>query len=780
MQREYFIRGRRKSAEQIDGVRALRVAADSRTWQQRSAGAVAAMPRPEGLTIASETLEAFENARWFIVRPDEATHRALAARQALPGVEADGVLVVREGGRAAIATRRLAVQIDPALDDTAVLGVLRAAGLEPVQRLRFAPNLWEADTTVHADALEASVALHGRAGFVFAEPSFVEHIPPRLTPTDPRYGDQWQWSNTGQAGGTAGADVSAEDAWNHTRGAGIRVAVIDNGFDADHEDLAAGIVAVSGAFLDPPGPATVAFAPGAGNLSDWEHGTFCAGMVGARQNNTRGVSGAAPECELMLIECMGDQVGTQTTLARAVAYAADPSTEVPGSPADAGADILVSSLGPNVAEWELTQTLELAIEAAATNGRQGRGMAIFWAASNGENVDVSEDEVVSHADVIAVVRSTRDDLEGNAARGAEVELIAPGVDVVSTTNGDTYGTKTGTSYAAPCAAGCAALALAVNPDLTRDELRATMRDTADKIGGVVYDANGHHVDYGFGRVNAMAAVRAAALRVTIETTQLDFDDVPEGETTARSITWQCRSIEPVTFEIVAAPTAAGVQALFPGPLSLPTPGVGAGAKARMWFVWTGGAAGSITSGEVRVRCVQTGEEWTVPIRGNSIARPTTAVMLVLDQSGSMGWNAGDGRTRVQVLRDAARIFVDVLQPQNGVGIVRFDHDAYDGMPVTLAGPEVFGAGRAQAALEIAAHLANPQGATSIGDGLERGAARLAAASGYDHKATIVLTDGQETADKRIAMVAGSITDRTFAIGLGRPEDIDPAALTAVT
>jgi thermitase len=56
---------------------------------------------------------------------------------------------------------------------------------------------------------------------------------------------------------------------------------------------------------------------------------------------------------LMLIAALGDQVGTQTTLARAVAYAGDPRTEVPtANPAD-GADILVSSLGPNGADWNL-------------------------------------------------------------------------------------------------------------------------------------------------------------------------------------------------------------------------------------------------------------------------------------------------------------------------------------------------------------------------------------------------------------------------------------------
>ena len=335
------------------------------------------------------------------------------------------------------------------------------AGLRVRGRLRFAPNLFEVDAGPGEDSLAASLRLHEDPRFEFAEPAFTEHIPVRMTPTDPRFGEQWQWSNTGQNGGVAGADVGAEKAWEHTRGKGIRVAVIDNGFNAEHEDLKAGVAGGIRLLLRRHRSCDVH--QSSVGMPDGDHGTFCAGMVGARHNNNVGGCGAAPESELMLVACLGDQVGTQTTLARAVAYAADPSTEVVGAdPAD-GADILVSSLGPNGADWDLTQTLDLALQFAAANGRSGRGLAIFWAASNGRNVDVLKDEVVSHPDVIAVVRSTRKDLEDNAARGPEVELIAPGVDVFSTTGDGAYETSTGTSFAAPCAAGCAALALSMNP-----------------------------------------------------------------------------------------------------------------------------------------------------------------------------------------------------------------------------------------------------------------------------------------------------------------------------
>lgn len=508
MIREYVVRGERKTLEEIDNVVAVKVTANERGDASAGASAFGSEARVDDTGMSADTAEAFRGALWVFVEPSPTTDRALVAPEAVTAADDAGKLVRRPNGRFGIVTKRLNVQLRQDISETDSEQALVDRGLRLLTRLRFAPNLFEVDANAHEDALAASVELSDDPRFTLAEPSLVEHVPVRLTPTDPRYGEQWQWSNTGQDGGTVGADAHAEAAWDRTRGAGIRVAVIDNGFHPTHEDLQAGVVDASG-FFGQIGTSPVTFVPGTAGMPTNNHGTFCAGMVGARQDNGRGGCGAAPECSLMLVACLGDQVGTQTTLARAVSYTADPSTEVTGADPATGADILVSSLGPNGADWDLTATLQLALEFAAAQGRGGRGLGIFWAASNGNNVDVVADEVVSHPDVIAVVRSTRRDLEDNAARGPEVELIAPGVDVLSTTGNGGYGTSTGTSFAAPCAAGCAALALSINPALTRDELRLIMRESADKIGGVAYDADGHNDDYGFGRVNAQQAVALA-------------------------------------------------------------------------------------------------------------------------------------------------------------------------------------------------------------------------------------------------------------------------------
>ncbi|MET8679367.1 S8 family serine peptidase [Streptomyces sp. NPDC004647] len=508
--RHYYHRDRLVEVEQLDDVVAVKVGVDDR-GEAVTRGSVLGTSARAALReadIDDEAADAFARAHWVFVKPSQQTRETVAAGEQPAGTESVGKVIRRSNGRIGIATDLLNVQLDPSLSQAEAERELEAAGLDVVTRLNFAKNLYEVRAAGAEDALAASEDLHENRSFVFAEPSFIEHVPQRSAPTDPRYPDQWQWNNTGAGGGTAGADVDIERAWDRTTGTGIQVAVIDNGFDAQHQDLAAGVGSTSGFYSD--GVVGTTFTQSIVGMPDSNHGTFCAGMVGARRDNGVGGVGAAPDCELMLVACLGDTVGTQTTLARGVAYAANPATEVPGAdPAD-GADILVCSLGPNDADWDLTSTLELAIEDAAANGRQGRGLAIFWAASNGHNVSVTKDEVVSHPDVIAVVRSTRHDLEDNAARGPEVELIAPGVDVLSTRSGDVYGTSTGTSFAAPCAAGCAALALSMNPALTRDKLRDVMRNSADRIGGVVYDAAGHNDDYGFGRVNAFEAVAVAA------------------------------------------------------------------------------------------------------------------------------------------------------------------------------------------------------------------------------------------------------------------------------
>lgn len=272
--------------------------------------------------------------------------------------------------------------------------------------------------------------------------------------------------------------------------------------------------------------------------------------------------------------------------------------------------------------------------------------------------------------------------------------------------------------------------------------------------------------------------------LNLATPTINFNDVPEGVQTARAVVFDVASCVNETFTIIAGPTVnsgpAGTVLGTPLGLQVVSPPAAGTRQARLWITYTGTADGDTATGEVTVRHDRTAQQWVVAIVANTISRPTVAVVLVLDKSGSMAADAGDGRTREQVLRDSAQPFVNVIQADNGIGVVAFDHDATTVMPIQTVGDLNFGVGRSTARTAVANHTLNPLGLTAIGDGIELARTMLNAAVGFHHKAMIVLTDGYDTDHLTVDEVApGVIDQRVFAIGLGRPDEIRATALTTL-
>ena len=206
----------------------------------------------------------------------------------------------------------------------------------------------------------------------------------------------------------------------------------------------------------------------------------------------------------------------------------------------------------------------------------------------------------------------------------------------------------------------------------------------------------------------------------------------------------------------------------------------------LWVTYTGTTDGDTILPEdgysVTVTNPQTEQEWTIPITANTIARPTSAVMLSLDKSGSMENASGIGSSkRIDVLKFSANILADVIQEGNGLGIVAFDQNPHD--VLSLVGPlgpvSPFDVDRTNIKSAISGFTPTPGGLTAIGDGIERAQLRLNPVSGYDSKSIIVFTDGKETAPKFIEDVADQINDRVFAIGLGKAGNINPSALNEI-
>jgi Mg-chelatase subunit ChlD len=278
-------------------------------------------------------------------------------------------------------------------------------------------------------------------------------------------------------------------------------------------------------------------------------------------------------------------------------------------------------------------------------------------------------------------------------------------------------------------------------------------------------------------------------QVTLQSPSLVFNDVPAGETAARAVVLSVRSCHDVSLNITAGPTVvtgpAGTNfgVLLGNAVTVHTVSSIGPPLARLWISYKGTSPGDIATGTLTVSCAETNQNFVIPISANTIARPTVATMLVLDQSGSMGWLAGiDTHTkRIDILHQAATQFVQLAQDSSrqgdGVGMVSFDNNAYPGVGVTRNN----GTGFDLAPVVTAIQSLQPQGATSIGAGLQLGSNTLNPVTGYDQQAIIVFTDGLENTAPYIADIQSSINnrDRTFAIGLGTAQQVSVAALTAL-
>jgi hypothetical protein len=270
--------------------------------------------------------------------------------------------------------------------------------------------------------------------------------------------------------------------------------------------------------------------------------------------------------------------------------------------------------------------------------------------------------------------------------------------------------------------------------------------------------------------------------VNLVTPSIQFLNVPSGiggigVTTHRAIVLEVVSCRSLTFEMMMPGPTGGFGTPMGRSVSVTADPILPAAQARLWLSYTSTNPGDTASGSVTVRCVQTMQTWTINIVANTITRPRAAVTLVLDRSGSMNDD-------VQKLREAANVFISVMQPADGIGLVRFNETAQRLMEVEDAGPTSGPSGRATALAHIAGSDIDPDGATSIGDGVVNGKqmlddAQAAATPHYDVQAMVVLTDGQWNQPPDLSTVSGSITSATYAVGLGLPSNISVPALTTL-
>ncbi len=292
------------------------------------------------------------------------------------------------------------------------------------------------------------------------------------TPNDPSFGQQW---NMNAINGPAAWDVS-------TGSISTTIAILDTGIDLTHPDLQDKIVAGYD-FVNNDATAQ----------DDEGHGTHCAGIAAASSNNGVGVAGVNWQARLMPVKVLDNEgSGTYADVAEGLHWAADH-----------GATVISMSFGGSGE----SQTLREAVDYA-----YGRGALMAAAAGNEyqEGNPVTYPAALEH--VIGVAATTISNWHAwYSNTGYYVDIAAPGgeagnavLSTLWTSSGHSYGRLAGTSMAAPHVAGLAALIKAVNPALTPAQIEWVMEYTAADLGD-----RGRDDVFGWGRINALAAVNAA-------------------------------------------------------------------------------------------------------------------------------------------------------------------------------------------------------------------------------------------------------------------------------
>lgn len=366
---------------------------------------------------------------------------------------------------------------------------------------RFMP-LWYTLTCTEkttSNALELANLFYEMNLFELATPNFiVENIADCVN--DSLFSMQWGLENTGQYSGVAGTDINYCTAAQITTGSSsVIVAVLDHGVQLNHPDLT-NIYPLSYDTYYSSSPSQL-----------WgDHGTKCAGIIGANANNSKGVAGIAPNCPIMSISHpLLDEPLADVLFVNGINFAVTN-----------GASVISNS-------WHYYENdyIENAINNALTNGRNGKGCVVVAAAGNANVEAVNFPARLEGVIAVGGISPSGEHLSptsnptGLSSYGQELDLVAPGVNVPTTDINSGYVTGfNGTSSACPHVAAAAALVLSVNPGLTYEEVKEVLCRTATRVGPYTYSIDTTHLygtwykKTGYGLVNVgEAVIRAQAM-----------------------------------------------------------------------------------------------------------------------------------------------------------------------------------------------------------------------------------------------------------------------------
>lgn len=434
---------------------------------------------------------------------------------------------------------------------TTELGLIREKGLDGSKRT----YVFRVGKTAVENPIKLANRLMRIAQVLVAEPNIVVSTAPLYRPKDQLYDQQWHLHHQGGRGLAVNSHISAERAWDITRGSrSVVIAVSDDAFDLNHPDLLGMGKLVA--------PSDLKHSDGLPMPSqEYEnHGTAVAGLAVAEETGT-GVVGVAPGCSFMPIQTTGylDDESIERLFDWAIAQ---------------GASVISCSWSPAAVYFPLSLRQRNAINRAATQGRNGKGCVVLFSAGNANrplNGKVRElgwpqnairgvtqwlGGFAMHPDVITVSACTSLNRKAVYSNwGKHISVAAPSnngppnmslpnlgqvetgpvikaeFDGLAMTTADRTGRTGysrsdytsgfgGTSSACPVVAGVVGLMLSANPDLEAGDVKQILQDTADKIEDTTpdpqlgltygtYDNRGHSRWFGYGKINAYKAVKAA-------------------------------------------------------------------------------------------------------------------------------------------------------------------------------------------------------------------------------------------------------------------------------
>lgn len=296
---------------------------------------------------------------------------------------------------------------------------------------------------------------------LFSQSSLIEYVEPDFiatkveTPNDSLFTSQWGLTK-----------IQASNAWDVTHGVSSSyIAILDTGIDQNHPDVGTKVVKRANFTSDP-------------DVDGDGHGTHVAGIASSITNNALGIAGVGYNSGLYSVKVLDNNgSGYYSWIANGIIWSADN-----------GARVINLSLGGSSSSTTLSNAINYAF---------GKGVVIV--AASGNNNSSRRFYPAYYSNTIAIAASDQNDKKASFSNyGSWVELAAPGVSILSTTN-SAYESWSGTSMATPFVAGLAALVASHNPSWSNSTIRSKIEQTADKISGT-----GTYWTYG--RINACKAL----------------------------------------------------------------------------------------------------------------------------------------------------------------------------------------------------------------------------------------------------------------------------------